>query len=108
EAELITEAALDRSAGAGTAEFTDFGADGYTRGRAHPMIDPALRLEALDAVERGVVLLDVVLGHGADPDPAASLAPALARAAARGVTAVVAIIGTDGDPQDLRAQATRL
>ncbi|GIH71472.1 FdrA family protein [Sphaerimonospora thailandensis] len=104
EAELITRAMPARE----TAEFTDFGADEYTRGRAHPMIDPALRLEALAAVDRGVVLLDVVLGHGADPDPAASLAPGLARAAARGVAAVVALVGTDGDPQGLRAQAARL
>ncbi|MFC0863505.1 FdrA family protein [Sphaerimonospora cavernae] len=104
EAELITRATPARE----TVEFTDFGADEYTRGRAHPMIDPALRLEALAAVDRGVVLLDVVLGHGADPDPAASLAPELARAAVRGVAAVVALVGTDGDPQGLRAQAARL
>ncbi|WP_433422316.1 FdrA family protein [Microtetraspora malaysiensis] len=93
---------------AGNGEFTDFGDDAYTRGRAHPMIDPTLRLEALDAVESGVVLLDVVLGHGADPDPSARLAPAVARACGRGVAVVVALIGTDGDPQGLRAQAARL
>ncbi|MGI5486956.1 FdrA family protein [Microtetraspora malaysiensis] len=93
---------------AGSGEFTDFGDDAYTRGRAHPMIDPTLRLEALDAVESGVVLLDVVLGHGADPDPSARLAPAVARACGRGVAVVVALVGTDGDPQGLRAQAARL
>ncbi|WP_433354481.1 FdrA family protein [Microtetraspora malaysiensis] len=93
---------------AGSGEFTDFGDDAYTRGRAHPMIDPTLRLEALDAVESGVVLLDVVLGHGADPDPSARLAPAVARACGRGVAVVVALVGTDGDPQGLRAQAVRL
>ncbi|GLW96706.1 FdrA family protein [Microtetraspora sp. NBRC 16547] len=101
---LCTEAALI----AGTGEFIDFGDDEYTRGRAHPMIDPTLRLEALDAVESGVVLLDVVLGHGADPDPSAELAPGVARACERGVAVVVALVGTDGDPQGLRAQAARL
>ncbi len=101
---LCTEAALI----AGTGEFTDFGDDEYTRGRAHPMIDPTLRLEALDAVESGVVLLDVVLGQGADPDPSARLAPGVARACERGVAVVVALVGTDGDPQGLRAQAARL
>ncbi|MFF4774229.1 FdrA family protein [Microtetraspora fusca] len=101
---LCTEAAVI----AGSGEFTDFGDDAYTRGRAHPMIDPALRLEALDAVESGVVLLDVVLGHGADPDPSARLAPAVARACGRGVAVVVALVGTEGDPQGLHAQAARL
>ncbi|WP_067175890.1 FdrA family protein [Microtetraspora niveoalba] len=101
---LCAEAAII----AGTGEFTDFGDDAYTRGRAHPMIDPALRLEALDAAESGVVLLDVVLGHGADPDPSARLAPAVARACGRGVAVVVALIGTDGDPQGLGGQAARL
>ena len=51
-------------------------------GRAHPMIDPSLRLERLAEVAAdpttGVMLLDVVLGHGAEDDPAASLAPAIA------------------------------
>ncbi|GAA4584210.1 acyl-CoA synthetase FdrA [Planotetraspora phitsanulokensis] len=101
---LCTEAALI----AGTGEFTDFGDDEYTRGRAHPMIDPALRLEALAAVETGVVLLDVVLGHGSDPDPSASLAPAVEKARERGVAVVVALVGTEGDPQGLRSQAARL
>ncbi|MEU8385312.1 FdrA family protein, partial [Streptosporangium sp. NPDC048865] len=94
---------------AGTGEFTDFGDDAYTVGRAHPMIDPTLRLEALAEVPPGdVVLLDVVLGHGADPDPSAGLAPAIAGAVARGVTAVVALVGSEGDPQGLAAQAGAL
>ncbi|WP_232327071.1 DUF1116 domain-containing protein [Herbidospora yilanensis] len=101
---LCTEARLI----AGTGEFTDFGDDEYTVGRAHPMIDPALRLEALDAVTEGVVLLDVVLGHGSDPDPAGSLSAAIAAAKSRGVAVVVALVGTEGDPQNLQAQAARL
>ncbi|NAS21712.1 DUF1116 domain-containing protein [Herbidospora sp. NEAU-GS84] len=101
---LCTEARLI----AGTGEFTDFGDDEYTVGRAHPMIDPALRLEALDAVTEGVALLDVVLGHGSDPDPAGSLSAAIAAAKSRGVAVVVALVGTEGDPQNLQAQAARL
>ncbi|MGW5260628.1 FdrA family protein [Microbispora sp. NPDC004025] len=101
---LCAEAALL----AGDGEFTDFGDDSYTRGRAHPMIDPALRLEALRGLASGVVLMDVVLGHGADPDPSSWLAPAVREAVARGVDVVVALVGTDGDPQGLRAQAARL
>ncbi|MFI6922945.1 FdrA family protein [Nonomuraea spiralis] len=91
---------------AGPGEFTDFGDDAYTRGRAHPMIDPTLRLEAMSHVGPDeVVLMDVVLGHAADPDPAAWLAPAVARTPA---TVVIALVGAAGDPQDLHRQAAAL
>ena len=67
--------------------MVDFGDDELTQGRAHPMIDPTLRLEHLARVAAdpatGVLLLDVVLGHGAEPDPAALLAPAIEAARAR-------------------------
>ena len=62
----------------GSGTFTDFGADEYTQGRAHPMIDPTLRLEHLAGAASdpgvSVLLLDVVLGYGAHPDPAGELA----------------------------------
>src|SRR3954467_2698637 len=78
----------------------DFGDDALTVGRAHPMIDPTLRLEAISNLaasrEPAVLLLDVVLGYGADPDPSRSLVPAL-RAA--GLPAVVALVGTEGEPR---------
>ncbi|MGW0479645.1 FdrA family protein [Nonomuraea sp. NPDC003214] len=96
----------EAAAVAGRGEFTDYGDDAYTRARAHPMIDPTLRLEALRKVPPdAVVLMDVVLGHGADPDPAAALAPAIAASRA---TVVVALVGTEGDPQGLRRQAETL
>lgn len=94
---------LEAAAVAGQGDIVDYGDDRYTRGRAHPMIDPTLRLEALARTgETDVVLMDVVLGHGADPDPAAALAPAVARTSA---AVVVALVGTQGDPQDLHRQA---
>jgi FdrA protein len=87
----------------------DFGDDALTVGRAHPMIDPTLRLEAIAGLaasgEPAVLLLDVVLGYGADPDPAAALAPAL-RAA--GLPVVVALVGTEADPQGWSRQADAL
>jgi FdrA protein len=91
----------------------DFGDDGLTRGRAHPMIDPTLRLEHLTKVaadpETAVILMDVVLGHGAQDDPAADLAPAIAAArAARAVPVVVACVGTTSDQQGLARQAETL
>jgi FdrA protein len=115
EAEVIARDALGWDLGARGHRFTDFGDDAYTRGRAHPMIDPTLRLEALarEAADAacGVLLLDVVLGHGAEPDPAASLAPVLA-AALRDrpdLAAVVSLCGTPADPQgrDRQAEALR-
>lgn len=89
--------------------FVDFGDDEYTTGRAHPMIDPSIRLEHLARAAAdpatGVLLLDVVLGHGAEADPAASLAPALARVEQ---PVVVAVVGTAGDPQGRDRQVRAL
>jgi len=95
--------------------FVDFGDDAMTEGRAHPMIDPGLRnerfrREAADP-ETGVVLLDVVLGYGAHPDPAGELAPLVERALADrrgGLSVVVSLCGAAGDPQGLDAQAATL
>jgi FdrA protein len=91
----------------------DFGDDALTVGRAHPMIDPTLRLEAIARVatsgEPAVLLLDVVLGHGADADPASTLAPALTAARARAhLPVVVALVGTEADPQGWSRQADAL
>jgi FdrA protein len=93
----------------GIANLLDLGADEFTRGRAHPMIDQTVRLthlaRAVDDPEVGTVLLDVVLGHGAHPDPLAELAPELARLGHRGGRAVVSLCGARDDPQGLERQA---
>jgi FdrA protein len=85
--------------------MVDFGDDALTGGRAHPMIDPTLRLEHLARAAAdegtGVLLLDVVLGHGAEPDPGAHLAPAIAEISQ---PVVVAVVGTAHDPQGLERQ----
>jgi len=95
----------------------DFGDDELTRGRPHPMIDGSLRAEwitrrAEEAAASGegcVLLLDVVLGHAASPDPARELVPALAAARALAdVAIVVSLCGTQGDPQGLEAQVEML
>ncbi|RKS74552.1 FdrA protein [Actinomadura pelletieri DSM 43383] len=114
EAETIALAALGRALDAHGHRFTDFGDDAYTRGRAHPMIDPTLRLAAVRAEAAdpgcGVLLVDVVLGHGAEPDPAASLAPAIADAVRDrpDLAVVVSLCGTPADPQDRDRQAAAL
>jgi FdrA protein len=90
----------------------DLGSDEFTVGRLHPMMDNELRLrrmagEALDP-ETGVILLDVVLGEGAHPDPAAELAPVIEAAPRGGPEFVAIVVGTDEDPQGLAAQVDRL
>jgi succinyl-CoA synthetase alpha subunit len=95
----------------------DLGDDAYTRGRPHPIIDPTARDAAiLRAAEAGagLLLLDLVLGFGAHPDPAGALAPVLTEAharaerAGRGLATVVGLVGTDADPQPLAEQRARL
>jgi FdrA protein len=90
-------------------DLLDFGDDEYTTGRAHPMIDPTLRLERLAEVgaddDTGVVLMDVVLGHGAEDDPAASLAPAIDGLK---TPVVITVVGTRHDPQGLARQVDAL
>ena len=103
----------------------DLGAQEYTRGRPHPMIDPTARRDLIaadllgtgpdgagraeDADRVAAVLLDVVLGYGAHPDPAGALLPVLEEVVANGGPVVIAyLLGTDADPQDYRAQRRSL
>ena len=117
EAKLILRAAFgpDR---ANRHEILDLGDDEYTVGRPHPMIDPRLRNEHLRAAgaepSTAVVLLDVVLGYGAQADPAGELVGAIqaARATARNegreFAVVASVCGTPGDPQGSATQESRL
>lgn len=96
----------------------DLGDDEFTVGRPHPMIDFRLRNERIVAAARepatAVILLDVVLGYGAHPDPAAALAPAIAQArkiasrSRRGLVIVSSVCGTAADPQNLGRQEAAL
>ncbi|MBX3331784.1 MAG: acyl-CoA synthetase FdrA [Nitrospira sp.] len=96
----------------------DLGDDLFTRGRPHPMIDHRLRNERLikeaGDPEAAVILLDVVLGYGSHPDPAAELVPAIQKArdlaakAGRHLAIVGFVCGTAADPQNLSRQETAL
>lgn len=96
----------------------DLGADEYTRGRPHPMIDPEARLKYVRAAasdpQIGVILLDIVLGYCAHPDPAAIYAPLIqasiqqARQEGRHLSYVISLCGTEQDPQRLTSQEARL
>jgi FdrA protein len=108
---LLPERTLLSGAGRGHT-MIDFGDDELTRGRPHPLIDGTVRLAHLVAEANdpscAVILLDVVLGHATEPDPASTLAPAIALARDRGVAVVVSLTGTAGDPQGLNRQAETL
>lgn len=89
----------------------DLGEQEFTVGRPHPMIDNDLRIRRLLQEARdpqtAVIMLDVVLGYGAHPDPAAELGKAvydareLARSEGRELLVVASVTGTEGDPQGL-------
>jgi FdrA protein len=99
-------------------DVTDFGDDQYTRGRAHPMLDPTLRNQAI--VQAGgdarvaVVLLDFILGLGAHADPVGAALGAIggaveaATCAGRQLAVLAHVVGTDLDPQGLSRQQTAL
>ncbi|MGH8742470.1 MAG: acyl-CoA synthetase FdrA, partial [Burkholderiales bacterium] len=88
--------------------FIDLGADQYTRGRPHPMIEPEMRNDhiarALSDASVGVILLDVVLGYGAHENPAG----VLLRNNLRLKTVVASVTGTEQDPQGWSRQAALL
>jgi succinyl-CoA synthetase alpha subunit len=117
EAKLVLRAVLGET-GVKLHEIVDLGDDEYTVGRPHPMIDPRLRNEHLAAAaadpSTAVILLDVVLGFGANDDPAGALAAAIGAAReeaardGRRFAVVASVCGTSRDPQDLDAQEARL
>ncbi len=96
----------------------DMGDDKFTRGRAHPMIDMDLRcqrlLEEARRPQTAVILMDIVLGYGAHPDPAQELAPAIdmakkiAAGEGRYLSVLAYICGTELDPQGALRQKEKL
>lgn len=96
----------------------DMGADEYTVGRPHPMIDGTQRKQRILAESRdpqvAILLLDFILGCNASMDPVGELLDAIIEAKRnlqkRGghLTMVASICGTDGDPQDLNLQTRML
>ena len=95
----------------------DLGAAELARGQ-HPVVDLGPRCERMLKEARdwetAVVVLDVVLGQGAHPDPAGELAETIAKAkktAERGggyLSVVASVVGTPKDSQGLGAQREKL
>ena len=90
----------------------DLGADEYTIGRPHPMIDPAVRNDVLKVAlaepEAAIVLLDMVIGYGAHADPAGDLADVLKGAKSGGPVVIASVTGTEDDPQVYSEQIMKL
>lgn len=96
----------------------DMGADEYTLGKPHPMIDSTMRNQRILAEGRdpavAVILLDFILGFNASKDPVGDLLDSIlvakqARKEQGGeLTVVASICGTDRDPQDLNLQMEML
>lgn len=111
---ITKEQSLDDPLQSKAHTIVDLGEDVFTVGRLHPMMDNDLRIRRLqqeaEDPETGVVLLDVVLGEGAHPDPASELAPAIAAAKKQreDIQFVAILIGTEDDPQDVESQIEQL
>jgi succinyl-CoA synthetase alpha subunit len=91
--------------------IVDLGDDQFTRGRAHPMIDPDYRIERLvqEAADPdvGLIFFDVVLGYGANMDMASQMMYAISEAevkAKRKPVYAACICGTQDDPQGYNSQ----
>lgn len=87
--------------------FIDLGDDRYTRGRPHPMIDPEIRNAHVAAASAdpavGMILVDMVIGYGAHPDPAGVLLDVKSQK-----PIVASVTGTDRDPQVRSRQVAKL
>lgn len=96
----------------------DLGDDFFTVGRAHPMIDPTIRLsrilEECGDAECAVILLDFELGYGSSPDPVGATIDTiregmeLAASQGRRVRFVTYVLGTERDAQNKRMQEKML
>lgn len=96
----------------------DLGEDRYTVGKPHPMIAPENRtVELLNMAAAGglqncsALLFDLVLGNGSHLDPAAELISGLEQLKGKyevSLPTVVAVIGTETDPQKTEDQIKQL
>ncbi len=90
--------------------IVDLGAEEFTHGRPHPMIDPSIRVKRIveEASNRdvGVILLDFVLGYGSheriieEHIDAIKRAREVAEENGRHLTIIAHVVGTPRDPQD--------
>jgi FdrA protein len=113
-APLVSEKKLWNSRVSLEHSIIDLGDEEFTKGRAHPGIDPepirqAILREGTDP-QMAVLLMDFILGPALNPDPAGSVISEIkqikADCAARGgyLSVIAAVCGTEDDPQNLALQ----
>lgn len=98
--------------------FIDFGADEYTDGKPHPMIDPSTRLERFKQEARdpevAVIVLDFVIGYGAHDNPVGFMAEDILKAKkeaeqnGKHLEVIGYVLGTELDAQGLSEQVALL
>lgn len=90
----------------------DFGEDEFTVGRAHPMIDPTLRHEVFENTlkheDTAVIVLDMILGYGANLEPHKTFVETLKKYQGPYVSVITNICGTEEDPQDYETIVSEL
>jgi FdrA protein len=90
----------------------DMGADFFTSGKPHPMIEPFERnkriVKELNDPETAVIVFDLILGYGSHPNPAGDLVNFLSDNYKNNnngkVILVASVCGTDKDQQDRSKQ----
>jgi len=90
--------------------IVDLGADEFTMGKPHPMIDYSTRnkqiFEEANDPETAVILLDIVLGFGANENPLVEIVPVIEKAktiaqnSGRHLPIICSVVGTNKDPQN--------
>lgn len=96
----------------------DMGDDDFTKGKPHPMIEPALRNERIiqeaKDPQTAVLLLDFELGYGSHEDPVGESIETIkeamqhAESEGRNLSVVAYICGTSSDKQGYKAQENKL
>jgi FdrA protein len=92
----------------------DMGADEFTVGKPHPMIDQTERtrrfLEEINDPQTVVILMDFILGWGSHEDPVSDMQEAFIKwnALNRKIPIVSHVCGTELDPQDYNKSISRL
>lgn len=89
-------------------KIIDLGDDFYTVGRPHPMIDPSIREQEIANLGKrtdiGILLLDLVIGYGANADPAESIISGIDKASKQRssdnpLITIATVTGSEQDPQ---------
>ena len=96
----------------------DVGEEEFTVGRPHPMIDNDLRTRHISIAgsdpTTAVVVMDVIIGYGAHPDPGLELGDAIRLAKAEAtqqegkLIVITSVTGTKDDPQGLADTISKL